>query len=137
LTKNFTILIADRNRNIRKLLQRELAAVGYLVQLVNNGRDVLTMMDVEPPDLLILDLEMPYLDGFEILEKLYHKKPLIPVIVHSLSICHENHPVIQKIAAFVEKDGNSVNSLKLMIAKVLREYYPHKFKETFRTMGIR
>ena len=63
----FTILIADRSHNIREFLKRELEAEGYLIKLANNGPEVLRMMVAEPPDLLILDLDMTYLDGLEIL----------------------------------------------------------------------
>jgi CheY-like chemotaxis protein len=41
----FTILIADRNPNVRELLKRELVAEGYSVQLARSSREVLSCMD--------------------------------------------------------------------------------------------
>jgi len=125
--EKFTILIADRNRNIREFLQRELSAEGHRVRLASDGREVLKMIEVEFPDLLILDLDMPYVDGLEILGQLQQGKQLIPVVVHTLLTEYANHPAIQNTAAFMEKKGNNINGLKAMIAEVLRKNYPHRF----------
>ena len=52
----FIIMIADRNRNVRELLRRELESEGYQVRLAKDGRQVLRSINSdEPPDLLILD----------------------------------------------------------------------------------
>ncbi|MBN2372644.1 response regulator [bacterium] len=127
MSQEFRILIADRNRNICEFLKRELTNEGYLVQLTNNGWQVLRMMFLAPPDLLLLDLDMPYLDGLEILELLENNKKSVPVIIHTLLKEHENHPLIQNTAAFLEKDENDVNTLKSIISEVLRKNYPYRF----------
>jgi DNA-binding response OmpR family regulator len=133
----FTILIADRSRNILEFLQREMSAEGYLVQVANNGPNVLKIINLEHPDLLILDLDIPYLNGLEILEKLENEKQSIPVIVHSFLDGVENNLVIQKIAAFIEKNGKNVTNLKALIAEVLRKYYPHRFNRIYRRARIK
>ena len=53
----FKVLIADRNRNIREFLQRELRTEGYKVLLACDARQVAKIMEIEAPDLLILDLD--------------------------------------------------------------------------------
>ena len=126
----FTILIADRSHNIREFLKRELEAEGYLIKLANNGPEVLKMMVAEHPDLLILDLDMTYLDGVEILNQFKNMKQSVPVVIHTLLTAYEDHPIIQKTAAvFLEKNGNNINSLKEKIAEVLRKNYRHKFNK--------
>ena len=80
----FTILIADRNPHIREFLRRELISAGYRVQLAKDGREVLRMTDAdEPPELLILDLDMPYVNGLTILEELQNRKSPLPVVIHT------------------------------------------------------
>lgn len=124
----FTILIADRNRNIREFLQRELIAEGHRVILACDGRQVLKIISIESPDLLILDLDIPYVDELRIFDQLQNEKLIIPVVFHTLLTGYANHPAIQKAAAFVEKDGNNINSLKEMVNEVLRKHYPHRFE---------
>ena len=125
--EGFTILVADRNRHISEFLQRELAAEGYRIELANDGRTVLTLMNKQSPDLLVLDLEIPYIDGIEILEKLQNEKCQIPVIVHTLLTQYANYPVVKRAAAFLEKQGSNIVGLKEMIFEVLRHYYPERF----------
>ena len=124
MREKFTILIADRSHNIREFLKRELEAEGYLVKLANNGLEVLKMIAVEPPDLLVLDLDMTYLDGVEILNQFKNMNQSVPVIVHTLLTIYEDHPVIQRTAAaFLEKNENNINNLKEKIADLLRKNY--------------
>lgn len=127
MKENFTLLIADRNRNIREFLQRELIADGYRVILACDGRQVLKIMQNEAPDLLILDPDIPYADELKVLEQLQNGNLPTPLVVHTLLPDYTTHPFIQKAAGFVEKDGNNVNNLKDTITQVLRRHYPHRF----------
>lgn len=122
----FTILIADRNRHVRNFLRRELLKEGYRVEVATDGRDILRKMNIDgPPDLLILDLEIPYVGGLAILKRLRHRYPHLPVIIHTFPIEDANHPVVQSAAAYVEKVGNT-DRLKRVVQRVLREYYPNR-----------
>lgn len=122
----FTILIADRNRHVRNFLRRELLKEGYRVEVATDGRDILRKMNTDgPPDLLILDLELPYVGGLSILKRLTHRYPHLPVIIHTFPTEDANHPVVQSAAAYVEKVGNT-DRLKRIIQRVLREYYPNR-----------
>ncbi|MBN2466765.1 MAG: response regulator [Deltaproteobacteria bacterium] len=126
MRKNISILIADRNRNIREFLRRELGAEGYRVQLANDGREVLMMIELESPDILILDLEIPNVDGFEILRHLRSTKNNLPVVVHTFLTDYASHPLLRYAAAFVEKKGNNIEGLKAAIRDVVREHYPYR-----------
>lgn len=128
MSKGFRILIADRNRNIREFLKQELTTEGYTVHLANNGKDVLKMIDAESPDLLIIDLDTPYLDELEFIEQLQNKKRHIPVIIHTFLAGYKDHPVFQTGAVFVEKNGTNINALKAMIASVFLKHYPDQFE---------
>ena len=68
--KPVTILIADDETNIRLMLQTTLETAGYRVQQAVDGRDALKAIDRETPDLMILDLSMPELDGMAVLQEL-------------------------------------------------------------------
>ena len=79
------LLVVDDNRLNRLLLCRALELMGHEVETAVDGRAALERLRTEPIDLLLLDLEMPELDGFELLE-LRAADPVlreIPVIVTS------------------------------------------------------
>lgn len=81
----FRVLVADDNKVNRLLLCRSLELMGHEVVSVENGRVAHERLLGEPFDLLLLDLEMPELDGFELLEKRLDDDVLreVPVIVTS------------------------------------------------------
>ena len=119
MNEKFTILIADRNRHIREFLQRELGAEGYKTQLTNDGREVVRLLQNEHPDLIILDLEIPYVDGTTILKYLQEHKQGTPVIVHAFSLSPGNVLANRYPVSFVEKGGNNIESLKAEVARLL------------------
>ena len=78
-----TILIADDEQNIIRLVQMNLERHGYKVVTAADGREALQQLAVMHPDLVVLDVMMPYVDGFEVLKRM-KEDPLtndIPVIM--------------------------------------------------------
>jgi len=79
------LLVADDNKVNRLLLARSLELQGHRVTMAENGRIALEKLAQEPFDLVLLDMEMPEMTGFEVLERLAADPQLrdIPVIVTS------------------------------------------------------
>lgn len=119
------ILIADRNRNVREFLQREFAACGYAVEIAGDGRELLSKLAARP-DLLILDLEIPLIDGMQLFDVLRTDTPRLPVIIHSFLEEHVNQPLLSSAAALVEKVGDT-DCLKKTVARVMEHHYPEVF----------
>jgi DNA-binding response OmpR family regulator len=61
-----TILIVDDDSNIRELLFVNLTAAGYTVDTAINGADALAILTEKSPDIIILDVMMPEIDGWEV-----------------------------------------------------------------------
>lgn len=74
-----TIALVDDDRNILASLSLALEAEGYTVQTYKDGEEGLNGLRANPPDLAILDVKMPRLDGFEVLTRLGEDRHL-PVI---------------------------------------------------------
>jgi len=79
------LLVVDDNKVNRLLLGRNLELLGHRVAMAENGRVALEMLRREPFDLVLLDIEMPELDGFQVLEQIRNDLQLrdVPVIVTS------------------------------------------------------
>jgi two-component system alkaline phosphatase synthesis response regulator PhoP len=77
------ILAVDDERHIVRLVQVNLEREGYKVVTAFDGKEALEKVDSENPDLVVLDVMMPYMDGFEVLQTL-RKNPStreLPVIM--------------------------------------------------------
>ena len=76
------ILVVDDIEDIRSLLQEALQANGYHTLEAADGREALRIIETESPDLVILDIAMPVMSGFQVLRQL-RKNSDIPVIMLS------------------------------------------------------
>lgn len=74
------IVVAEDDRQTGKLLSRILELEGFDVTVVTDGKSALRLLDERKPDLLILDIIMPELDGFEVLD-LVRERSDVPVIM--------------------------------------------------------
>lgn len=75
-----TILVVDDNASVRRLLQDYLEEQDYRVITADNGENALYSARREQPDLILLDLMMPKMDGYEFL-RLYRQNRQTPVIM--------------------------------------------------------
>lgn len=77
------ILVVDDERHICQLYKADLEDEGYAVEVTHSGKDALAVVESNPPDLIVLDIQMPGMDGVEILEKLIGRDKGIPVILNT------------------------------------------------------
>lgn len=81
-----TILVVDDEAPIRELLRQQLEAEGYLVREAKGGEDAITQVKKESPDLIILDVIMPEVNGFDVVRNLKNdpRAKNIPIIMLSI-----------------------------------------------------
>ncbi|HEX7216449.1 MAG TPA: response regulator [Methylomirabilota bacterium] len=75
------ILVVDDEPEVRKLMEHFLTDRGYQVRLAANGREGLAAIDSFSPDVVLLDMHMPEMDGLETLKELAVRAPGLPVIM--------------------------------------------------------
>lgn len=91
-TMSPTILIADDYDDNRELLRLLLSAAAYEVREARNGRECLDMAREDPPNLIMVDLSMPQLDGWEVCRELRADPrtahiPCVAVTAHTDADC--------------------------------------------------
>ena len=77
----FKILIAEDDRELRQLFQHVLGKNGYMVKGVSDGKEALEAMDNDYFDLIISDIMMPNVDGYELVRSLREAGNMIPVLM--------------------------------------------------------
>jgi len=83
MDSNTTILVVDDSVTVRKVTSRFLERQGFNVVLAKDGIDALEILQEMTPDLMLLDIEMPRMDGFEVATQVRHNGRLqhLPIIM--------------------------------------------------------
>ena len=107
LERRLTVLVADDSREIRAEAERLLDAAGYNVLLAADGADALRMIREEHPDLVVLDLLMPSMTGFDVLRAVLDDERLKDTPVLTMSGVYKDNVVgfLQQLGVrgFVDK----------------------------------
>ena len=82
-TATETILVVDDDARVTRSVETVLRDEGFRVVVASGGMEALDMLDSAGPDLVLLDVWMPDLDGIEVLERLRIRRPELPVVVIS------------------------------------------------------
>ena len=113
-----TILIAEDDRNLALLYEQELVAEGYRVEVVHGGREAIERVATSSPDLLILDIRMPGIDGIEAMHQVRAKNRSLPVILNTAYSNHQDNFMTWSADAYVVKSSD-LTELKSKIRELL------------------
>jgi DNA-binding response OmpR family regulator len=97
------ILLADDDAAIRQTLGQLLTLEQYEVIPAANGREAAAKFIAEPPDLVLLDLNMPERDGWDVLNLMSGTHPLIPIIIITAESQQYEHAARLSVDALMEK----------------------------------
>jgi len=79
----FHILVVDDDKNTRRLFRAVLENAGYTVSAASDGAEALDLMDSEHIDLVVLDIMMPHMDGYEFTKALREVENNLPILMVS------------------------------------------------------
>lgn len=79
MTKQPCIMVVDDDKDIQRMVSRTLELEGFDVAIAGDGNSALTLLEKRRPILVILDIKMPGLDGYQVIEAIreHHNIPII------------------------------------------------------------
>ena len=117
------VLVVDDYPDVRHLVVQLLNTMGVESQQAVNGEQALKMVDERMPRAIVLDLMMPVMSGFQMLTKLYNRKPnrTIPVILLSGVADDHQMRMLPGVVGVLKKGSFSVEELRAMLLLALGE----------------
>jgi len=112
------LLVAEDEKNLRLLYQTELEEEGYEVEVAGDAQDVLDLLKAERFDVIILDIQMPGMNGIELMEKILAKDKRQLVILNTAYSVYKDNFMTWAADAYVVKSGD-LTELKSKIRELL------------------
>jgi DNA-binding response OmpR family regulator len=119
------ILVAEDERNLRNLYEAELQDEGYVVLVASDGKEALELFRKERPDLVVLDILMPGMDGLELMGLMLSEQNQVPVILNTAYPAYKDNFLSWSADAYVVKSAD-LGELKREIQRLLKEHAEKK-----------
>ena len=117
------ILVVEDEESLRLLYEEELKAEGYEVLTAGNGREAIQRLEKGKPDLIVLDIVMPVMDGMEALGRIVGKERKIPIILNTSYSGYRQDFMSWAADAYVTKSDDLTelkNKIRELLAKKTR-----------------
>lgn len=137
MTEKMRLLIVDDERDLVEMLGLRLAEAGHQVTGAHDGREGLEVLDYQPVDVVILDLNMPGKDGIEILKEIKRRHPLVEVVLLTGHASVDKAVSGMKLGAadFLEKPLD-FSELKLKLKDARKKQLIRRFRPSPKAPGI-
>ena len=119
------ILVVEDEKNQALLYKSELAAEGYNVFVARDGREAITMTKLNPPDLVVLDINMPGMDGIEAMGKILGENNRIPIVINTAYSSFKDNFMTWSADAYIVKSAD-LSELKKTIKEILGKRRPNR-----------
>jgi CheY-like chemotaxis protein len=113
-----TILVVEDDTNQRALYEEELADEGYNILSAGDGKEALARVRATRPDLIVLDINMPVMDGLDTLSQLLEHNGQIPVIINTAYASYQESFTSWSADAYIVKSSD-LTELKNTIKRLL------------------
>jgi len=110
------VLVVDDDADMAKMLKLRIEAEGYEFMSVMDGKEMLEVLKIKKPDVILLDIMLPNMDGYSVLREMrkHEEYANIPVIILSAKEKKKVGDlfILEKIAFFIEKPFNTKELLE-------------------------
>ncbi len=115
------IMVVDDEKDILSVLEKQLTTAGYVVITADSGREALLLANSEQPDLIVLDVQIPDMDGGEIAHKLKdNPKTKDTPIIYSTCLLSESEDYKGSGSSIMLAKSEDTKELISVIDKVLQ-----------------
>jgi len=101
------ILVIEDEKNLRVLYSQDLAQDGFEVVTAATATEGLALVASEKPDLVVMDIRLPGMDGLEAMSRLLDKHPRIPVVLNSAYSSYKDSFMSWSADAYVVKSADT------------------------------
>ena len=114
------ILLVEDEEGLRLLYGEELKGEGYEVIVARNGKEALRQLEADSPDLIILDIVMPVMDGMETLGLIMGRERKVPIVIHTSYPGYREDFMSWAADAYVAKSSD-LRELKETVRNLLKK----------------
>ncbi len=114
-----TILLVEDDKNQRLLYEQELGLEGYEIRTAIDGKDALKKVQEQPPDMIIMDIDLPKMEGIETMGRIISKHKGIPIIINTAYSSYKDNFMSWMADAYIVKSSD-LTELKNKIKKLLK-----------------
>ena len=114
-----TLLLVEDDPNLRMLYTQELTGEGYRILPAANSEEALSLLQADVPQLAVLDLIMPGMDGIELLGRFVERSPRLPVVINTAYPEYRQNYLTWSADAYIVKSSD-LTELKTTIRNILQ-----------------
>lgn len=114
------VLVVEDDPLQRALYEEELSDEGYSILTAGDGRQALDVAQNHPPDLVVMDVNMPKMDGLDTLSRLLEIDRRVPVIIHTAYASYRDSFASWSADAYIVKNSD-LSELKETVKRLLAE----------------
>lgn len=113
------VLLVDDEENLCLLYREELESEGYSVRTAGDAAEALRILEEDPPDVVVMDIRMPRMDGIEAMGRMLSRRNDLPVILNTAYSSYQDDFRSWPAEAYVIKSSD-MTDLKRAIRKAVR-----------------
>ena len=113
-----TLLIVEDEANLRALYQDELEQEGYRVVIAVDGKEAIQKAQEHQPDLVVMDVRMPRMDGIEAMGRILTNNNTVPIVINTAYSSYKDNFMTWAADAYVVKSSD-LTELKRTIKDIL------------------
>jgi two-component system response regulator (stage 0 sporulation protein F) len=114
------ILVVDDEKSLRLLYKRDLEAEGYTVVTAGSAAEAFQTIESELPDLVVLDIRLPGMDGLEAMGRMLDKHPKLPVVLNTGYASYRDNFLSWGADAYIVKSSDTC-ALRVTIHELLAQ----------------